>query len=505
MAETDDALAKLLSSTVLVLVGMVVSSSAKLLERILLGRLLPPNAYGEFSIGLAIFTLGTTVGAAGYTQGIPRFMARFEDPRDVRGAWLTGLVFTVGISLAIAVALVAGAPFIVSRLFESQTSTVLFGLFAISIPLYVCFEVGVSAIRGQENTTYKILTQNLCYPGLRLLLIIGFLSLGTGVVASALGYVAALLVTIPVTYLLLSRLFPIRGDFRFHGREMTAFSAPLVVSSIMATLLTRTDTLMLGYFRPSSEVAVYNTAYPLAGVLTIVLGAIGYMYLPVASRLDGSDEDGVERIYEVTTKWIYLLVFPLFLSMLLYPSVIISTAFGPEYVAGSSALSVLAVGFFTNAAVGRNRETLSALGETSLILVSNVVAFALNLALNLLLIPLYGFMGAAVASAASYLALNAVVYLFLWRRFDITPFNRRSARAFVAIPVLLIPLGYAFRRSTSESLTALLAFVVVFSSLTVAVALAVRSLQAEDLVVIEFIESRTSVKIPLVRDYIPEA
>jgi O-antigen/teichoic acid export membrane protein len=377
-------------------------------------------------------------------------------------------------------------------------------LFVVSIPLYVSFRIGIGAIRGRENTRYKIIAQNIGYPGLRLVFVTSLLMLNVGLVATGLGYLTALVVATILTYLLLNRILPLWGEFRLHGREMVVFSAPLIVSTIMSTLLTHTDTLMLGYFRPSSEVGIYSAAYPVARGLTLVLGAFGYMYLPVASRLDSKEGESVERVYEVTTKWMYLLVFPLFVTLLVYPEPIITMIFGREYVTGGAALGILAIGFFTTAAVGRNRETLSALGATKFILVSNLIAFGFNFLLNLALIPRYGFMGAAAASASSIVILNLVVYLFLKIRFGITPFNGRSMRAFVALPVVLVPLGFVIRGFVPDSPAAVVVFGITFTVLTVVIASVVGSLEPEDVIVVQFVEDRANVRIPFVRWYIPD-
>lgn len=504
MSVSEGDLSKLLSSASLVFVGMVFGASAKLVERVIIGRLLTTGGYGEFNIARSVFVLGTTLGAAGFTQGVPRYMARFDDTRDLRGAWLTGLVIAVGVSLLVALGLVAGAPLLVPHLFESAEAPTLFLLFVASIPLSVAFRIGVAAIRGSENTVYKILTQDVGYPGSRLVLTTALLALGVGVVATGIGYVVAIVAGTLVTYVLLNRLVPLRGEFSFHGREMTRFSAPLVVATVMATLLTETDTLMLGYFRASSEVGLYGAAYPLARGMTLVLGAFSYMYLPLASRLDADEDESVERVYEVTTKWVFMLVFPLFATLVVFPELVVSTVFGRQYLPAGSALVVLSVGFFTYAAVGRSRETLSALGATKFILAANVLAFTLNFLMNLVLIPAYGFIGAAVASAGSATVLNGAVYVFLKFKFGISPYNGRSMRAFVVVPLVVIPLGFAVARVAPDTFAVVVPFAAAAAVSTVGIAALVGSLEPEDLVVVKYVEELMGVRIPLIRRYIPD-
>lgn len=498
-------LSKLLSSASLVFLGTLVSSASGLLERAIIGRILSPNGYGEFSIALAVFMLGTTLGAAGFNQGVPRFMARFDNPRDIRGAWLTGLVISLGFSTALCIGLLLTTPLLAPRLFESDARGFLFSVFVLSIPVYVSFKIGIGAIRGNENTRYKVLTEDLLYPVVRISLVAGLLLSGVGLAATGLGYLGALLVVTLLVYVFLNRLISLRGEFTFHAREMTTFSAPLIVSSMMNMLLARTDTLMLGYFRTSSEVGIYNAAYPLAGGMAILLAAFGYLYLPMASRLDSEERGSVGSVYQLTTKWLFLLIFPGFVTMIVFPHEILSIVFGSEYAVGGTALVILAVGTFTNAAVGRNRETLSALGATNFILLSNGVAFVFNFVVNMVLIPTYGFTGAAVASASSYILLNLVVYAVLRSRFDITPFYRESIRVYVALPVVVVPIAAFVGRELQGTLPVVVIFGVFVGLLTVVVTAAFGGLEADDIVLIEFVEETTHIRVPIVRRLIPGA
>ena len=220
-------------------------------------------------------------------------------------------------------------------------------------------------------------------------------------------------------------------------------------------------------------------------------------------RQDSDEEGSVERVYELTTKWVYILVFPLFVLLLIYSREIITLVFGVQYGTGGIALTILAVGFFTNAAVGRSRETLSALGATKFLLVSSIVASIINFVANLVLIPIYGFVGAATASAGSFIALNFVVYLFLRTQFKITPFNQRSIKAFVALPVVLLPIGFVVRVALNSSLLMIISFGVICGILTIGIVLIVGGIEEEDIALVEFIENYVNIRIPYIRRFIP--
>ncbi|MFB6131409.1 MAG: flippase [Salinigranum sp.] len=502
-ADSNDLLA-LLSSSALVVLGVAFSSVSRLLERIIIARTFSPAVYGEVTLGIAIMTIGTSVSLVGLNEGVPRYVSRFEDQRDVRGVWSFGLLMALCTSLVLSGILLANVGPIVSYLFDDPSSGRLLRLFIFTIPLNVVLLVGVGTLRGMENTRYKLYAKDLLRPGSRLLLLFLMLSAGMSLLAVGYAYMVATLVGIAVTYLFVNRLVTLIGPVQSNVRELITYSAPLIVTMLLTVLLAQTDTLMLGYFRSSNEVGLYNAAYPLANSLFLFVSAFGYLYLPQASRLDaeGRRQD-VTDIYQVITKWGYVVTFPAFLAFIVFPKDIITMFFGADYTSGGIALALLSFGFFTSAALGRNRSTLSAFGYTTYILAADIVTIVTNVVLNLALIPAYGFVGAAVASTAAYIARNVIVSMFLYVKFDISPFSRATVRTYAVLPAVLIPLSFIASRWISLTSITLLPFLVVAGIAGIVLVSATGSLQPEDAVIVEFVENRIGVEVPYVHSYLP--
>lgn len=499
-------LSALLVSAGLIFFGTLLRTFSQLIERVVIGRSLSPSIYGDVSIGLAILSFAVTTSLIGFNQGIPRYVSRFEDERDVRGIWVVGLLVTVAISAGVSIAVASGLDFITGRFFENAGSDRLLQVFVMTIPFVVGLRVCVGVIRGLENTVYKTTVNDLLYPVLRIGLLLALLSMGIGIVAPAYAYLVAAAVAFLTAHVLLNRLVSLVGSFRTHTRELVTFSVPLVLSTIISILLTQTDTLMVGYFQPSRQVGLYAAAYPLAYGLLTVLSSFGYLYLPLASRLDADDKrDEIAEVYQLSSKWIYILTFPLFLMFIAFPGDVLTMVFSSEYSQGETALLILSVGFFTNAMVGRNRETLSALGYPRGVLISNLVAFGLNFLLNLVLIPAYGFVGAAIASAVSFILLNIVVYVLLRAKFGITPFTPYTVRTFTTLPAVLILPALLLSRWVSLDFIILGPFLVGAGVATLVVVSVTGGFQPEDRIPIELLEERLNVTLPLVRRLVPES
>ncbi|EMA45362.1 oligosaccharide flippase family protein [Halococcus saccharolyticus] len=506
-AATDDAnLSSLVSSASLVLVGSLFGSFSKLFEQVLLGNVLSDSAWNAFSIAFPMMMFSTTIALVGFNQGIPRFMSRFHDDRDVRGVWVTGLVIAGGAALAIASGIVILRGPVRRVFFNPDTPILVPVLFATAIPLVVGLRVAVGAIRGHENTIYRTYAYDLLYNGLRVGLLLALLfGLGLGVFAAGYAYIIAAGVAFVVAHVFLNRLLPLRGLFRTHAGALLRFSAPLVIASAVSSMLSQIDKLMLGALASAPNAAgVYNYGYPLAAGLPVILSVFGFLYMPLASRLDNdSNREEVDRVYKVTTKWIYIAAFPLFLTFVAFPGDVVAIVFSETDPRSATVLAILSIGFFMSAANGRCQDTLSAFGYTTYILAVNTVTAVLNIALNLVMIPTYGVVGAAVASAVSFFVLNATAMLVLWRTTGIAPFSKWTVRAFLVLPLGLFPPALVLSDVITLSVITLPVFGILAGLAAVTLVAVTGCLQPEDEVPIDLVEQRLGVRIPLIRRYIP--
>lgn len=238
--------------------------------------------------------------------------------------------------------------------------------------------------------------ENFTAHGVRLLAAVSILAAGYGVVgvswAYLLGYLAAAVLGLYYLYHR-TNLFSRVEAVSMH-RELFAFSAPLIVSAIMGQVLSDIDTLLLGYFEATADIGIYDVVYTMSTMLTVILASFSFVFMPVLSELHADENHSeMKRIYQVVTKWVFLLSLPVGVVFVFFPDVVIRFTYGPEYLVETTALSILAIGFFTHALAGLDYRLLTSIGETNPIMYDNVAAAACNVVLNLALIPRYSFSG----------------------------------------------------------------------------------------------------------------
>lgn len=411
-----------------VLAGLVLELGISFAGKLLIARELGRVDYGAVSLGIITASIGSTLIILGLDQGIGRHLPRDDDPSARRSVLVSAFRVAVPLSLLLGAAVVLLAPLLATSVFDDPSLTLVLRVFAVAIPFGVVMKLALGSIQGMQETAPKVAIQNVTFPVTRLLGIVSALLLGAGSMGVSYAYLASYVAAaLAGIYYLYSRTSFFDFDIPYRGREreLLSFSLPLMVTSAMTIVLSDIDMYMLGAFRGTGEVGVYNVVYPLAQLLTVALGAFGFLFMPVFSELDADDRRSqMKRLYQVVTKWVLIATLPLFLVLVAIPQSVIRYTFGAEYLPGAAALSVLSVGFFLHTAVGLNKSALTSLGHTSLLMVDDVATAAFNVALNLVLIPQFGLLGAAYATTASYALLNLLYSVQLYTRTAIHPFTR---------------------------------------------------------------------------------
>lgn len=191
--------------------------------------------------------------------------------------------------------------------------------------------------------------------------------------------------------------------------EWTRVALPLLLVSATHVIMKRTDVLMLGSMVGPAAAGSYAVAARFSDLMIFGLTAANSYAAPMMSELHtlGRTED-LQRVARLTAR-VGAATTCAALVVLIVGSGFLLRLFGPGFEAARPALLILAGGQLINALAGSVGLLMAMTGhqvESSIVLVS---AAALNVILNLLLVPRYGQVGAAVATAASTIAWNVTL------------------------------------------------------------------------------------------------
>lgn len=427
MGSEDSHEGTIASGAGLVLVATVLSTAIGFLIRTFLIRQLPTADYGLFALSLTIGGVATTVCTLGLRQGVARTVSRCETESDVRDVTLTAVTSALAASLLVSAVLVFRADLLATRVFREQELVPFLQVVGVLVPNLSIQSVAIATFRGKKRVHERIVVSNLVSPVARIAFVTVLVLLGYGAFGAIVAWTAGITLSTALGLFYLYRrttTFEF-GSFSPRYRSLLAFSLPLMISSVMWTTIQHTDNLLLGYFKTSFEVGIYDGAFLLGQLLLIVLGSFGFLFMPIFSELEAAGETKrMHDVYSSVTEWAVLLVLPLYVAMMAAPEAILTGLFRASYALGAVPLMFVASGFFVHVLSGSCGEALVALGRTKLVLLGNVLAGALNLLLNLVLIPEFGITGAAAASAGSYALFNLCYLFWLHRETGIVPFSR---------------------------------------------------------------------------------
>lgn len=380
---------------------------------------------GVYFLALTTVSVLATFGRVGLDKAVVRFAAERAADEDWGGV---GALYRQSVSLAAAVsAALAGvcavaAPWISDGLFSEPALTPVLRIMAVAVVPMALVMLHAELLNGLLRPVAALL---LSPAGVQAAVIAGVLAmpLSLGVEGVAVAFLVANTVGAVVGWLLFARTAPqarsVTGDFPF--RRLVATSLPFLVTAALVLVMGWADTIMLGIFRTPEEVAVFGAATRTATLVAIVLLAFNAVVPPRFAVLHASgDVAGLGRLARSTAALMALVALPIVIVMVAFPERVLSV-FGSEFTGGAGALVVLSLAQYFNVASGTVAFALAMTGHQRQMQTSGTIAAVANVALNLVLIPAFGIMGAAVATGTSLVVVNLLNGIQVYRRLGFVP------------------------------------------------------------------------------------
>ena len=385
-----------------------------------LARVLGPAEFGVYAYVLALVSLIAVPAQLGLPTLVIRETARIQQGGDwgvLKGLWRWSSGFTAGLTLLVLLACLVGVFAFSAGVPEGYVPVLLWGLGL--VPLVAWGNLQGAALTGLRKVVQGQLPENVLRPGILLILLVaGILLWPTfephALEAMVLTAVAGLLsLTIALGVLRFNR--PAEwGSVRPVYRQRAWFAAvwPLSMVAGMQVINRHTDILMLGFFVSADEVGVYRVAAQAAALVGFSLQIVNMVVAPHFARLHASGEtERLQRLVTGSARLVLLGAVPAALVLILAGDTVLSLLFGADYALGQTALVVLTIGQLVNAGVGSVALLLNMAGYEKETARGVLIAALINVPLNLLLIPLFGMTGAALATAISLVIWNFI----LWR------------------------------------------------------------------------------------------
>lgn len=224
-------------------------------------------------------------------------------------------------------------------------------------------------------------------------------------------------------------------------KEIFSYSFFIILAGSVAVFLLDLDKVMIPSYLNITEVAVYSVGIFIATVIVVPSRAMLQIIYPITAKL--MSENKMEELNELYKKSaINLQVFGGLILVGIFLNINQMYLIIPgDYSGGLSAVFLIGLAKFYDVILGNNNAIILNTKYYRMVLLFGVILVVLMVVLNMLLIPLYGITGSALATLISVIFYNTIKLLFIVKKMNLYPFGPTTVKSF-GIILLIFAVFY---------------------------------------------------------------
>jgi O-antigen/teichoic acid export membrane protein len=380
---------------------------------VLLAHLLGPEGFGQYAVAILLPGMLAVALSLGMPQATVYALGRGGSVHAVLRWYVRLGVPLVAFGMALSAALVAGAS---DFIFPGVPAQLLW-IGACGFPAAWFYHAMASVLRGKQDfRRYNVAM--LMNPAAALVAVVLLVwTAGMGVAGAVAAWVSGqTLGLLSATWSSWRHSAAEAGESpaNSHERPDLKYGLKIYLAHILAYMNYRIDIFLVNFFVGPAGAGIYTAAVRVAEQLWLISHAASIVLLPRLAGLDAAEETR-RQLTPIIARWITLIVLGIAIVLAVTMDWIVNLVFGPEYAPTADVLRWLLPGIVAYSCVMVLSPDLSARGRPDLNGWAAAVSLAVNVACNLLLIPLYGITGAALATTIAY-AITAVITIWFYTR-----------------------------------------------------------------------------------------
>jgi O-antigen/teichoic acid export membrane protein len=354
-----------------------------------------------------------------------------------KSIFFSGLIFFLLTGLIFLLPLILFKNEISILLFETNKYSYLIILMLISTALQVVIQFILHLMQLQEKAIFYSVT-SITKLLVSLVLTIVFITYyGRSVfgIYEALIIAQLLFLVITLKYILSNIEFKI--EYKIIN-DMLKYSYPLMFAEISGIILTVSDRYVLNFMTTTSEVGLYSLAYRLSNTIRVLIySSVMMAVTPLIYQYIDKPNNG--RFYSKIMTYLSfgVMIFVLFFS-LFSKEIIELVARSKDYWPASILVPVISLAIFTGILKDISLNGLSIAKKTGIIAIVVFIISTINIVLNILLIPNWGTMGAAIATLIARIISLIIFYNIAQKHYPIPyELNKVSKVVLVGIGIII--------------------------------------------------------------------
>jgi stage V sporulation protein B len=394
-----------IASVISMLFGFVIT--------VLLGRYLGAGDLGLYRMVSTIYGIAMLFAAIGIPVAIIKYVAEYKGDRNKTNSIVSAGVITsllLGIGFSVLFYLSSG---IFEEIFKMSG---LAGLLKILSPVFPFALVGgillgmLNGLREMKKYGTAMIIQSVLMMVISILLIyfgFGVAGVVIGVVLASVGWCLYLL-------LITREYFEITfEEYADNTKNMLVFGAQIFGANAINMINYQADIILIGYFLTATDVGYYAVAVGLSKFFWIIPQAVQSITYPATSEYwSKNNHSALQLMIDKSMKYTACVLLPIGLGVGFFAKEIITLIFGDGFVHAVLPLQILIVGTVVFGLIKSVGSSVTGMGRPDIALKLVCISATTNVVLNVLLIPIYGIAGAAVATTVS-LFIGSLLGIFV--------------------------------------------------------------------------------------------
>jgi O-antigen/teichoic acid export membrane protein len=282
-------------------------------------------------------------------------------------------------------------------------------------------------IRGLGKNILGLFPDNIIYPVIFFISLIGyssFISSQISVEETIILYVGSILIAFLFSTFILFQIKPKSGPkYEDYENDKVYWKKSLYILSLVAglqLLYGHLDIIWVGSLCSDADVGIYKAMLQISSLVVFGLMAINQiLYSHFASLYSSNNLQKLTKLVTLSSLVISFLAFIPFIIFILKGEFLIEFIYGNEFVEGYNVLVILMLGQFINALFGSVGALLNMTGHEKDSMKGLFIALLANTILNIILIPSFGTIGAAISATISLLIWNSILRIYVKKRLNI--------------------------------------------------------------------------------------
>ncbi|MEN3044863.1 MAG: flippase [Candidatus Hydrothermales bacterium] len=413
--EIKNKIKTLFTGTLINIIGEGTKRLSGYLYQILIIKLLELKIYGIYTICYTLINIVLRFSQLGLERGGIRYISILREENYIYNIkkltyFLFFLSFISGIFWGTLTNIFSG---VLSNLYKKQEIKEGLFYFSLTLPFYTSLLVLAYSSRGFKKMLYYVLSENISRPILQIVfLFLLFYFFGKKIFVSILPWLFSSIISLLLILYFFKKEIntkkkePIQKDL---FKEVVIFSYPIVFISILYFLFAWTDIIVMGIFRSSEEVGIYNAVARTAEMANVLLLAINEVFAPFISTLSYKrDYESLKTLYQTIIRWTLHFSLPLFIFFFFSGKDFLLIVFGNEFIQGYIPMLILLFGLLYQNLLGESPMTLTMSGFQKEWAVTTFFGLIINILLAVTLIPKFGILGASISTSLSLIILRTL-------------------------------------------------------------------------------------------------